>query len=73
MGDSGSVKEKLEAEIKEQEDRYIEFRQNNSTLTQRSEELDDKIEDKRQELSDVTEEMHDIVSDIKINEERLRQ
>ncbi len=73
MGDSGSVKEKLEAEIKEQEDRYIEFRQNNSTLTQRSEELDDKIEDKRQELSDVTEEMHDTVSDIKINEERLRQ
>jgi chromosome segregation protein len=30
MGDSGSVKEKLEAEIKEQEDRYIEFRENNS-------------------------------------------
>ncbi len=73
MGDSGSVKEKLEAEIKEQEDRYIEFRENNSELTRRSEELDDKIEDKRQELSDVTEEMHDTVSDIKINEERLRQ
>ena len=73
MGDSGSVKEKLEAEIKEQEDRYIEFRENNSALTQRSEELDDKIEDKRQELSDVTEQMHDTASDIKINEERLRQ
>lgn len=73
MGDSGSVKEKLEAEIKEQEDRYIEFRENNSELTRRSEELDDKIEDKRQELSDVTEQMHDTVSDIKINEERLRQ
>ena len=73
MGDSGSVKEKLEAEIKEQEDRYIKFREDNSELSRKSEELDDMIEDKRQELSDVSEEMHDTLSDIKINEERLRQ
>ena len=73
MGDSASVKQKLEEEIKTQEDRYIELRQSNSTLTNKSEQLDIQIEDKRQELSDVTEQMHDTNSDIRINDERINQ
>ena len=72
MGDSASVKDKLEQEIKTQEDRYLELRNSNKDLTDRSEKLELEIEDKRQELSDITEELHDCSSDKKINEERLR-
>ncbi|MCQ2527553.1 MAG: chromosome segregation protein SMC [Saccharofermentans sp.] len=73
MGDSASVKEKLEDEIRTQEDRFIALRENNTELTNKSEQLEITIEDKRQELSDVTEELHDINSDIKINDERIKQ
>ena len=73
MGDSASVKEKLEEEIKTQEDRYIALRNSNSELTSRADELEEKIEDKRQELSDITEEIHDLTSDKRISEERLNQ
>lgn len=73
MGDSASVKEKLENEIKEQEDRYLELRNSNSELNKQSEDLEIEIEDKRQELSDVTEEMHDLSSDIRIADERRKQ
>ena len=73
MGDSASVKEKLEEEIKTQEDRYIAFRESNSELNRKAEELDDLIENKRQDLSDITEEIHDLSSDKRITEERLNQ
>jgi len=73
MGDSASVKQQLEDEIKTQEDRYMQFRKDNTELTTRSEELDETIENKRQELSDVTEEMHDVLSEYKVSEERLKQ
>lgn len=73
MGDSSSVKQQLEEEIRTQEDRYVELRKTNSTLTGRSEELENLIEDKRQELSDLSENMHDTGSDIKINTELIRQ
>lgn len=71
MGDSANVKETLENEIKEQEDRYLEFRNSNSGLEARSEELENLIEDKRQELSDISEEMYEASSDLKINNEKL--
>ncbi len=72
MGDSGNVKATLEAEIKEQEDRFLEFRNSNSGLESRSEELDIEIEDKRQLLSDISEEMYEVSSDLKINLEKIR-
>ncbi len=73
MGDSSDIKKKLEEEIKEQEDRYLDLRNSNSELSEESERLDEKIEDKRQELSDVTEEYHDISVEIKVCEERIKQ
>ncbi|MBO4637461.1 MAG: chromosome segregation protein SMC [Clostridiales bacterium] len=72
MGDSASVKDQLEAEIKTQEDRYLELRGSNKDLTDKAERLEIEIEEKRQELSDLTEELHDVSSDRKIDEERLR-
>lgn len=71
MGDYVDVLTKVQNEIKEQEDRYIELRNSNADLNTRSEELEIAIEDKRQELSDLTEEMHDTSSEIKVNEERI--
>lgn len=71
MGDYAGVLGQVQEEIKTQEDRYIELKNSNSDLNERSEELETKIEDKRQELSDLTEEMHDLSSDIKVDEEKI--
>jgi len=70
MGDSASIKEQLENEIKEQEDRFIALREENKDMMAKSEQLDDAIEDKRQELSDVTEQQYEKNSDKKILIER---
>ncbi|MBP5262284.1 MAG: chromosome segregation protein SMC [Clostridiales bacterium] len=70
MGDSASIKEQLENEIKEQEDRFIALREENKDMTAKAEQLEDAIEDKRQELSDVTEQQYDKNSDKKILSER---
>ena len=73
MGDSASLKETLEAEIKEQQDKFLELRKNNSEVIARSEELDDKIEDERQVLSDLTEKEHELITEKKVSAERLKQ
>lgn len=73
MGDSATLKDTLEAELKEQQDKYLELRKNNQQVINRSEELDDKIEDERQTLSDLSEKEHDLVIDKKVSEERLKQ
>ncbi|MCR5200257.1 MAG: chromosome segregation protein SMC [Saccharofermentans sp.] len=71
MGDYVDVLAQVQTEIKEQEDRYLELRNSNSDLNEKSEQLDTEIEDKRQELSDLTEEMHDLNADIKVDEEKV--
>ena len=73
MGDSASVKAQLEAEIKEQEDRFVALRKENMELTQKSEKLEETIEDRRQELSDITERQYEINSDRKVLVERINQ
>ena len=71
MGDFVDVLQKVRDEIKEQEDRYLELRNSNSDLNEKSEKLENDIEEKRQELSDLTEEMHDLTADIKVDEEKV--
>ena len=71
MGDYVDVLAQVQTEIKEQEDRYLELRNSNADLNERSEQLETAIEDKRQELSDLTEEMHDLSSDIKVDEQKV--
>ena len=73
MGDSATLKDTLEAEIKEQEDKFTELRKNNQEVINRSEELDDKIEDERQVLSDLTEKEHELITEKKVSAERLKQ
>ena len=73
MGDSASLKETLEAEIREQQDKYMELRENNKEVLTRSEELDDKIEDERQNLSDLSEKEHELITEQKVSAERLKQ
>lgn len=73
MGDSASVKEQLEEDIKTQEDRYMSLRNSNTELTSKSDLMEQQIEDKRQEMSDISEKMHDIGADNKVNEERIKQ
>ena len=73
MGDSATLKDTLEAEIKEQQDKYLELRKNNQEVINRSEELDEKIEDERQTLSDLTEKEHELITDQKVSAERLKQ
>ena len=73
MGDSASLKETLEAEIKEQQDKYMELRDVNKAVVARSEELDEKIEDERQTLSDLTEKEHELITEKKVSAERLKQ
>ena len=73
MGDSASLKETLEAEIKEQQDKYLDLRRNNQEVISRSEELDDKIEEERQILSDLTEKEHELITEKKVSAERLKQ
>ncbi|MBO4681546.1 MAG: chromosome segregation protein SMC [Clostridiales bacterium] len=73
MGDSASLKETLEAEIKEQQDKYMELREINKAVIARSEELDEKIEDERQTLSDLTEKEHELITEKKVSAERLKQ
>ena len=73
MGDSASLKDTLEAEIKEQQDKFIELRKTNQEVINRSEELDDKIEDERQVLSDLTEKEHELITEKKVSAERLKQ
>ncbi|MBP5180200.1 MAG: chromosome segregation protein SMC [Clostridiales bacterium] len=71
MGDFVDVLQKVRDEIKEQEDRYLDLRNSNSDLNDKSEKLELEIEEKRQELSDLTEEMHDLSADIKVDEEKV--
>ena len=73
MGDSATLKDTLEAEIKEQEDKFFELRKTNQEVINRSEELDDKIEDERQVLSDLTEKEHELITEKKVSAERLKQ
>jgi chromosome segregation protein len=73
MGDSASLKETLEAEIKEQQDKYLDLRKNNQEVISRSEELDEKIEEERQILSDLTEKEHELITEKKVSAERLKQ
>ncbi|MBP5775562.1 MAG: AAA family ATPase, partial [Clostridiales bacterium] len=73
MGDSASLKDTLEAEIKEQQDKFNELRKTNNEVISRSEELDDKIEDERQVLSDLTEKEHELITEKKVSAERLKQ
>ena len=73
MGDSATLKDTLEAEIKEQQDKYLELRANNQEVINRGEELDDKIEDERQILSDLTEKEHELITEKKVSAERLKQ
>lgn len=71
MGDYAEVLGQVQEEIKTQEDRYLELRNSNSDLNEKSEKLDIEIEEKRQELSDLTEEMHDLSSDVKVDEQKV--
>ena len=73
IGDSANIREQLEAEIKEQEDRFVALREENMELTSKSEKLEDEIENKRQELSDVTEVQYEKNSDRKVLIERRNQ
>ena len=73
MGDSATLKDTLEAEIKEQQDKYLELREKNKEVIARSEELDDKIEEERQTLSDLTEKEHELITEKKVSAERLKQ
>ena len=71
MGDYADVLGQVQDEIKTQEERYLDLRNSNTDLNDKSEELETLIEDKRQELSDLTEEMHELSSDIKVDEEKV--
>ncbi|MCR4689211.1 MAG: chromosome segregation protein SMC [Saccharofermentans sp.] len=73
IGDSASVKDQLEKEIKEQEDRYLELRKSNQEILNRSEALEGDIEDNRQLLSDLTEKEHDLLTEKKLSFERQNQ
>ena len=73
MGDSATLKDTLEAEIKEQQDKYMQLRDKNKEVISRSEELDDKIEEERQTLSDLTEKEHELITEKKVSAERLKQ
>lgn len=73
MGDSATLKDTLEAEIKEQQDKFNELRKTNNEVIGRSEELDDKIEDERQVLSDLTEKEHELITEKRVSAERLKQ
>ncbi len=73
MGDSATLKETLEAEIAEQQDKFEELRKTNQQVINRSEELDEKIEDERQILSDLTEKEHELITEKKVSAERLKQ
>ena len=66
MGGQGDLKSKLEEDLKVNEDRYLEMRRSNSELTEKSEKLEEAIEDSRQELSDITERIYDVSSDRKV-------
>ena len=73
MGDSAGLKEQLEQEIKEREDEYLELRKSHQEIINKSEALDNEIEDRRQELSDLTEFEHEAQTDKKVSLERLSQ
>lgn len=73
MGDSASIKEQLEADLKMNEDRYMEMRSSNAELTSKAETLEDDIEEKRQELSDITEELHEALTEVKVSTDRQKQ
>lgn len=70
MGNSGEIKDKLEVDLKINEDLFCKLREENKELNNRVEKLDELIEDKRQELSDISEETHEIKADIRASEER---
>ncbi len=73
MGDSAGLKEQLEKEIKEREDEYLKLRKSHQEIIDKSEALDNEIEDRRQELSDLTEYEHEAQTDKKVSIERLNQ
>ena len=73
MGDSAGLKEQLEKEIKEREDEYLKLRKSHQEIIEKTEALENEIEDRRQELSDLTEFEHETQTDKKVSIERLNQ
>ena len=73
MGDSAGLKEQLENEIKEREDEFLRLNKSHQGIIEKSEALDNEIEDRRQELSDLTEYEHEAQTDKKVSIERLNQ
>ncbi|MBR3248056.1 MAG: chromosome segregation protein SMC [Clostridiales bacterium] len=73
MGDSAGLKEQLEKEIGEREEEYLKLRKSHQEIIEKSEALDNEIEDRRQELSDLTEYEHEAQTDKKVSIERLNQ
>ncbi len=70
MGDSGDVKERLEEDLKTNEDLLYKLREENKALNLKVEELDNLIEDKRQELSDISEESYEVKAEIRASVEK---
>ncbi len=73
MGGQGDHKLKLEEDLRINEDRYMAMRNSNAELTNKKEELENLIEDKRQELSDIDEEKYNISSDLKVATAQLAE
>ena len=71
MGDSSKVKETLEADIEAKEKEFSELRNSNKEYTERSDAIEEKIEELRQELSDITEEEYGLVADRKVAEQKI--
>ena len=71
MGDSSQVKETLEADIAAKEAEFEALRSSNKEFTDRSDAIEEKIEDLRQELSDITEEEYGLVADQKVAGQKI--
>ena len=73
MGGQGDFKAKLEGDLEEAENRFLALRSSNVELTNKKENLEILIEDKRQELSDIEEEKYNISSDLKVASAQLAE
>ena len=71
MGDSSQVKETLESDIAAKEAEFEALRNSNKEFTDRSDAIEEKIEDLRQELSDITEEEYGLVADQKVAGQKI--
>ena len=71
MGDSSKVKESLEADIAAKEEEFNTLRNSNKEFTDKSDAIEEKIEELRQELSDITEEEYGLKADQKVAEQKI--